>query len=187
MLLSLDWHPTEMSHATAVESACPGCGALLPEVEGPTHRYLGASAACWDLFGRGLAGVYPFRAGRWSQSLVDAYAAQHPGVDGPQARQSVAVHMVALHARIAEGLGVESLYDIRSSAAQWGHRHGFVWMEPTPTWSLTFLDVAGAEDEEVRVTVIDRYVEDVYRGWMEGFESLITEWHRAITAASRRA
>ena len=27
-----------------------GCGALFPSYDGPTHRYLGASAACWALF-----------------------------------------------------------------------------------------------------------------------------------------
>lgn len=26
---------------------CPGCGALVPSSDGPTHPYLGASPGCW--------------------------------------------------------------------------------------------------------------------------------------------
>jgi hypothetical protein len=30
----------------------PGCGALLARIDGPTHRYIGASPACWAIFTR---------------------------------------------------------------------------------------------------------------------------------------
>jgi hypothetical protein len=35
-----------------------GCGALLPDVNGPTHPYLGASASCWAVYGEVLAREY---------------------------------------------------------------------------------------------------------------------------------
>src|SRR5690349_15169292 len=67
--------------------ACVGCGAMVPDIDGPTHRYLGASPGCWQIYGEVLAGkdgVMPHRL------LVDVYAAQHPGVEGKQSSQSVA-------------------------------------------------------------------------------------------------
>ena len=29
---------------------CPGCQAPLPALDGPTHRYIGASPACWAIY-----------------------------------------------------------------------------------------------------------------------------------------
>ena len=31
---------------------CPGCGVLLPETGGQSHRYIGASPECWAAFGK---------------------------------------------------------------------------------------------------------------------------------------
>ena len=37
------------------EEACPGCGALLPVENGPTHPYMRSSPACWARYGEVLA------------------------------------------------------------------------------------------------------------------------------------
>jgi hypothetical protein len=29
---------------------CTGCGAMVPDIEGPTHRYIGASPGCWQIY-----------------------------------------------------------------------------------------------------------------------------------------
>jgi hypothetical protein len=31
---------------------CPGYEVLVPEIDGPTHRYIGASAGCWAAYGK---------------------------------------------------------------------------------------------------------------------------------------
>jgi Family of unknown function (DUF5946) len=71
-----------------LKEACPGCGAMLPPSTGPTHESIGASPACWAVFGEVLAAEYSdgtfWPAHRIS---VDAYAAQHPGTDGRPARE----------------------------------------------------------------------------------------------------
>ena len=55
---------------------CPDCHALVPDMDGPTHAYIGANAGCWAAWGHlqarayadpGLAAVMPL--------AVDAYAA----------------------------------------------------------------------------------------------------------------
>ena len=40
-----------MTRAAPGILACPGCGALVPDIDGPTHAYLGASAGCWAAWG----------------------------------------------------------------------------------------------------------------------------------------
>ena len=78
-------------------SACPGCGLDLPEHDGPTHAYIGASPACWALYGELLAREYgELRYPPSHRLTVDVYAIQHPGGGERRAIQSVAVHLMAL-------------------------------------------------------------------------------------------
>jgi hypothetical protein len=44
--------------ANAAITPCVGCGALLPNEDNPTHRYLESSPACWRLYGDVLAREY---------------------------------------------------------------------------------------------------------------------------------
>ncbi|MSO42231.1 MAG: hypothetical protein EXQ70_10135, partial [Solirubrobacterales bacterium] len=77
--------------------SCPGCGLVLPESDGPTHAYLGASAGCWALYGELLA--HEFGALNYPdehRSCVDAYAVQHPGHPERRSIQSVGVHLMGL-------------------------------------------------------------------------------------------
>jgi hypothetical protein len=91
-----------------------GCGGVVPREDGPTHPYLAAAPGCWRLYGEltlRLAGP-----GTAQPSHVDCYAAQHPGgaeVDRRQ-RASVAVHLVALCARLERGVPAERLNRVRS-------------------------------------------------------------------------
>ena len=113
---------------------CPGCKASLEAVDGPTHRYIGASPACWQIYSMLGAGGYAIAgSGRYGDLLVDAYAAQHPGHDSPQARQSVAVHLVTLWAVLRAGAEIDKAIDIRVRVVSVGKRTGgFEWLEPAP-------------------------------------------------------
>ncbi len=83
--------------ATKIER-CPGCCAGLPPLDGPTHRYIGASPACWAIFANLFnAGEPPLAPGPLNGLIGDAYAAQYPGTPSEQAIQSVAVHLLALY------------------------------------------------------------------------------------------
>jgi hypothetical protein len=37
---------------------CVGCGAVVPDADGPAHRYFGASPGCWRLYGEVLGREY---------------------------------------------------------------------------------------------------------------------------------
>ena len=76
---------------------CPGCGALLNIQDGPVHRYMISSPACWASFGTVLAGEYSNPDLLLTHRLsVDTYAVQHPGDGSPAAAQSVGLHLARL-------------------------------------------------------------------------------------------
>src|SRR6185436_18111162 len=106
----------------SVLTPCQGCGALFPPYDGPTHRYVGASAACWALFNWSVISGDPDATDLVSRSRIpetvvqipassdessfdallgDAYGVQHHGEDSPQAIQSVAGHLLNIHGLVS--------------------------------------------------------------------------------------
>jgi hypothetical protein len=83
-----------------MDETCPGCGVVLPAVDGPIHRYMESSPACWAKYGEVLAREYsdPQLMEECHRLTTDAFAVQHPGQPSPQSIQSVAIHLIALHA-----------------------------------------------------------------------------------------
>ena len=58
---------------TATHTLCPGCQAQLAPADGPTHRYIGASPACWALYTTLYnGGEPPLAPAAQSQLLGDA-------------------------------------------------------------------------------------------------------------------
>src|SRR6516225_12143489 len=83
---------------------CIGCGALVVDEDGPTHPYVGASPACWAVYGEVLAKEYgEYRYPSVHRLTVDAYSVQHPGTPSRRAIQSVAVHLVSLYLVLDRG------------------------------------------------------------------------------------
>ena len=64
-------------------TSCPGCGALFPPQDGPTHRYIGASAACWALFSAATIGSPVDASDLISESRVPDSVVQVPAVSVP--------------------------------------------------------------------------------------------------------
>ena len=82
--------------------ACAQCGAMVPDIDGPTHAYVPSAPGCWAAFGDLRADeMLRLTTSEASNLAVDAYMAQHPG-DGSDRRdrQSVFVHLVSLCAVI---------------------------------------------------------------------------------------
>jgi hypothetical protein len=146
---------------------CIGCGGLVPEVEGPSHRYMLASPGCWaaygSLLGGALAGVElpdPF-----GSMTVDAYAVQHPGEPNPQAIQSVWVHLVALHLVLEEGWPSSQLVRIRRLGA--ATSSGLRWLPPPASMGpVTAIDVAESPPAEAAKRV-QAWVEAAWAAWHE--------------------
>lgn len=145
---------------------CSGCGALVPDAGGPTHKYIGASPGCWAIFGEVLAKEYTdfARYAPIHRLTVDVYAAQHPGAPSRQSIQSVAVHLVGLCAVLECGLDFAQATDAIRRALK--RREEFVWFDPpAPSDWLTILDVAGAQDLAGHESVVRRWAESVWEAW----------------------
>jgi hypothetical protein len=127
------------------EIACQGCGALVPDEDGPTHDYMLSAPACWRTYGELQARFGTEGAGWRARKLAaDAYAVQHPGVPGPRSSQSVVVHLVALC------LVVERAQAPEAAAAAMRHqlatmKFRFPWLDPPADMgATTVVEVAAA-------------------------------------------
>lgn len=161
---------------------CPGCGVRLPPSDGPTHRYIGASPACWAIYSALLnAGEPPVAPTPALAQLVDAYAAQHPGAPSNQATQSVAVHLLALYGVLVRGVAVDRLVWLRKKVlrARPGEKHGrFQWLTPPAfAGSLNVADIAGAPAPPARAELVERYVHQVWERWAQGHAPTIARWY----------
>jgi Family of unknown function (DUF5946) len=73
------------------------CGAEFEAITGSTHPDMLSVPGCWKMYGEILAREYQDSRYMKSHRLtVDTYAAQHPGVDTAQARNSVGIHLTRL-------------------------------------------------------------------------------------------
>lgn len=172
--------------ATKIER-CPGCCAGLPPLDGPTHRYIGASPACWAIFANLFnAGEPPLASGPLNGLIGDAYAAQHPGTPSEQAIQSVAVHLLALYGVLKCGVGPDQALRIRQRALRQGQssrRGRFQWLTP-PSFegSLTVAAIVQAPTPQARANLAQDYVAQVWSLWSQKQLETIAAWYDAFVA-----
>jgi hypothetical protein len=146
---------------------CIGCGALVPDIDGPTFPYPGAaSPGCWAVFGEVMAKEYgEFSYPPFHRLSVDAYALQHPGRPMPQTIQSVTVHLISMCCVLERG------YDFPRAAAMMrraieGHKGEFQWLEPPPyLGEITVLDVASAGDVTDHLERVEAWAHCVWDAW----------------------
>jgi hypothetical protein len=179
--------PREGSNRVLLES-CPGCGALLPQSAGATHRYVGASAACWAIFaGLSNGDDPPLAPGRLNPLLRDAYMVQHPGAPSPQAIQSVAVHLLTLYGVLERGVAPENALWIRQRAVRGDApaRHSrFVWLTPPAFEGVpTVAEIAAEPTPAVRTALVDRYARAVWDAWARRYRETIAGWYERVVLA----
>jgi uncharacterized protein DUF5946 len=177
---------------------CDGCGALFPPYDGPTHRYLGASAACWALFNwsvmlgeHGATDLLPrsripeppvdipARDDASLDSLFgDAYGVQHHGGESPQAVQSVAVHLLDLHAMIT-GKTTQPNWAIGRAIRKRGVFHKLTPPALGSALTIRHLFPGGGVLSPVTRT---QYVLSVYTAWMALHRSTVEQWYERYVA-----
>jgi hypothetical protein len=154
---------------------------MLPPSDGPTHRYLGASAACWALYTSLQAGEPPVVLTPAVTQMVDAYCAQHHGTLSNQATQSVAVHLIALYAAFIKNTAVERLVWVRQRSLRTkpGQKHGrFHWLTPPDfTGALTAAEIANAANPRARADLAERYVRQVWKLWAHEHFETVAQWY----------
>lgn len=146
---------------------CIGCGGLVPEMEGPTHRYMESSPGCWHLYGQVLAREYgdPVYAAL-HRLTVDAYAVQHPGRPSPQAVQSVCVHLLSLCLVLERGLAATYATRVIGEATRAKER--FYWLNPPASLGeITVADVAGASAPHQHEERVREWAQSAWSAWAE--------------------
>lgn len=163
---------------------CPGCQALVPDIVGPTHPYIGASAGCWAIYGEILAREYS-DAAYWAahRLSVDAYAVQHPGAPGPQAIRSVAVHLVSLFLFLEQDLPAPET----TRAMSWVPGLALRWLEPPSSpGELTVLDVRAAADANQHVERVLGWASSVWEAWAD-HHLTVKDWASRALSTRRGA
>jgi hypothetical protein len=160
---------------------CPGCKVVLPAFAGPTRPYLGASPACWNVYSRMLGREYGdpprFAVHRMT---VATYAAQHPGIPGRRAIQSVNVHLVALY--LTRDRKSEPGLISRVMGALISAWKGKLLRLPLPA-SLGPITVAGVEKAETaqeHVTAVGNWAQCVWLAWEKHHPAIIALADRTI-------
>jgi hypothetical protein len=161
----------------------------LPTSAAPTHRYIGASPACWELFSNLLnAGYPPLALAPLNALLSDAYAAQHPGSPSEQAINSVAVHLLVLYGVFVRGISPNNALWVRQRALRQQRRlkHGrFQWLPP-PSFagSLTVSDIVHTPTPEQRAIITQQYVEQVWLIWSPSALDRLATWYDAFVLSN---
>lgn len=147
------------------EAPCPGCGVVLPEYDGPTHPYIGASAACWALYGELLAQEYADLGYPECHRLtIDAYAAQHPGKREGRTIRSVGTHLCGLYLVIERGLDGPAATALKNRILATEPR--FVWLRPPPQDAgVTVQDVVESRADIQHCDAIETWARSVWHNW----------------------
>lgn len=173
---------------------CPGCGALFPPFDGPTHAYVGASAGCWALLTWTVTFGGPDTTGLVAQSRIpensmhipahntvqpldalfgDAYGVQHHGEDSPQAIQSVAVHFLNLYG-IISGKTTRPRWPIARAIRTRGVFHK---LDPPALGSALTIRHLFPGGGVVTPVTRSQYVISVYEAWMALHRSTVEQWY----------
>jgi hypothetical protein len=160
---------------TVTETECPGCGLVLPgQPDAPNHPYIGASAACWALYGEVLAREYEDPAYfRVHQLSVDTYAAQHPGVPERRSIQSLALHLITLCRVLEDEADPADGPELHRRLAK---QPEFSWLEPPERiGKITVADVRAASDAAEHERIVRRWAREVWRAW-EPHHATVRRW-----------
>ena len=178
--MSASLRPDHGARMTA-EVSCPQCGAVVPDIDGPTHAYVPSAPGCWAAFGALRADEMLRFAGSEANNLVvDTYMAQHPG-DGldRRDRQSVFVHLVSLCAVLEEGASPSRSPEVLRAVL--ARRTEFPVMRriggPGDLTVLSVADATSVEDHDARAR---RWAVSVWESWREHHQAI-----RAALDASR--
>lgn len=137
---------------------------MLAPVEGPTHAYLDASAACWAHYGAVLAREYATPALLATHRLsVDAYAVQHPGGGERRAVQSVGLHLARLMLQLDAPMPPRETNEVMLGL---GRAKASLTRLPPPTaFALTVADVPLAGSEAAHVAAVRAWAAAAWAGW----------------------
>lgn len=145
---------------------CPECGSIAEEVDGPIHEYMISSPGCWKVFCDVLNKEYSDPDFMKVHRLtVDAFACQHVGDDDPRAKQSVMVHLLALHLALDLKLKFSEIPNVMDFAIR-ELKGKFPKLDrPDFTDVMKVTDVLVAESADEHCRLVTKWAEQVWSAW----------------------
>jgi hypothetical protein len=148
-------------------AVCPGCRAIVPVVPElrTDHLYVGAAPGCWAAYTE-LMGLQMADPGLFESRMlsVDVYMAQHPGVRGRQASQSVWGHLVGLCLSLE--FGFDGVASARAKARLIAPKAIFEWLEPPASLGpVTVLAVLATPAPDEHIVAVERWAASVWAAW----------------------
>jgi Family of unknown function (DUF5946) len=145
--------------------ACPGCGLELPAQNGRAPAHIGASPACWALYGRLLVRAYGAATeGRVHGLTVATYVVQHPGGSDPPAIQSLGMHLIGLCLMLERGASAPAAARVATRIRE--RRPALRWLEPPkPNGTVTVADVVAAQTPAEHAVTVERWARSVWDAW----------------------
>ncbi len=169
---------------------CPGCGAVLPALpNGPTHRYMESSPACWAAFNLLSSPEYALETTPWSALLVDAYAVHHPGQPSPQTINSVAIHLMVLHGALRRDFKPSQAFWLRQRPGRpttQGKHTRFHWLTPPNLLEgLTVSDGVAGQTGLERSRLAEAWIREVWSLWEAAYGAQIEAWFEKYVLADK--
>jgi hypothetical protein len=151
---------------------CAGCGALVPDTDGPTNANFGGSPGCWAIYENVRArGLGDPRYGELQQLTIDTYALQHPPLSRRGSTQSAAPHLIGLCATLERGFPASVAIQAVRNAVKL--RDSFESLaQPESSGELTILHVRDATTLQDHTRRVREWSSSVWGAW--------SPHHRAI-------
>lgn len=149
----------------ASPGTCPGCGLELPKLDAPTPADVGASPACWALYGRLLVCQYG-RAlpPRLHHLTVDTYALQHPAARNHRSFSSLGPHLIALCLLLERGASPQRTNELLAQILD--RPPSCSRLEaPTQNGTITVFDVVAAHNQDEHDRLVEQWATSVWDAW----------------------
>ncbi|HAX48903.1 MAG TPA: hypothetical protein DCX92_07950 [Bacteroidetes bacterium] len=153
---------------------CYGCKAVIKNVNGPKHAYIGSDAGCWDIFCGVLAKEYTDYNELWQthRLTVDTYAAQHPGNPGRKEIQSVFIHLTRLYLQLERGITGKRANDVMLNISKF--KEQYAWLDPVPDFAgtLNITHVAEAKNITEHKQAVELWAVSVWKAWSRHHDTI---------------
>ncbi len=156
-------------------SACIGCGAVLDHIDGPTHRYMASSPACFAQFNTVLACEYSDPALQATHRLtVDTYAVQHPGSGRlRQEIQSVGLHLARLMLQLENPRPPRETNDVMLGLSR--SKASLIRLAPPKRFTMTIADVSAVAGQPEHASRVKDWARSTWADWSE-HHHYIRDW-----------
>jgi hypothetical protein len=154
---------------------CPGCKAMVIDIDLPSHKYLGTIPGCWNIYSKVIDKTKPIHESNYIRELiVDTYSAQHPGKESAVTKQSLAIHLIRLYFffELNQSLGKLS-YKAQKVLSNVNHYH---WLTPPKNLGkLTIVDVFKYANEEDQKQKVLEWAETTWYAWSQ-YHPIVKRW-----------